>query len=44
MHLYEGLGLALAVLAAVTVVIGIVAIAGVLIDRVAEHYDAAQDR
>jgi isoprenylcysteine carboxyl methyltransferase (ICMT) family protein YpbQ len=42
--LYEGLGLALAVFAAVTVVVGIVAVAGVLINRVAAHYDVAGDQ
>jgi hypothetical protein len=41
---YEGLGLALAVLGAVTVAIGMVGVAGFVIDRVASHYDTGQEQ
>ena len=44
MNLYEGLGLALAVMGAVAVVTAAAAVAGVLIDRVAAHNDGAKDR
>ena len=44
MNQYEGLGLALAVLAAVTVVTAVVAILGVLINRMAAQSSRADDR
>ena len=42
--LYEGLGLALAVIGAVTFGTALVAVAGVCIDRVAKHYDGTRDQ
>jgi hypothetical protein len=44
MNLYEGLGLALAVIGSVMVGVLLVAVAGVCIDRVAKHYDGIRNQ
>ena len=44
MNLYEGLGLALAVIGSVMIGAALVAVAGICIDRVAEHYDGTRNQ